>query len=190
MACIVLPSTLGYRGARIAWVLTPRQYCSCKVLSGESIELIFNFHYCEVNGEGEVLSLFQRRRQRSAHRDAEADRLIDLMGLQAYAAAARLAREANDFWTMRYWLRVQEAIARKTDLRFSVSYLLQTTIYMRPRDDSFDFGMEIAQHTTPALVANGASDRTSDVEAAAERAGWAFPANRRPRSASAGLRPH
>ncbi len=126
-----------------------------------------------------MLSLFHRRRQRLAQRDAEADRLIDLMGLQAHAAAARLVREANDFWTMRYWLKVQEAIARKTELRFSVPYLLQPTICERPRDDSFDFGMEIVQHTTPALIANRASDRTSDAEAYAERAGWTLPAGRR-----------
>ena len=133
----------------------------------------------------EVLSLLHRRRQRFAQRDAEADRLIDLMGLQAYAAAARLVREANDFWTMRYWLKVQEAIARKTDLRLSGPYLLQTTIDERTRDDGFDFGMEIAQHIAPAFMAHLASDRTSDGTAYAESAGWSAPFDRRRSSAAA-----
>ncbi len=136
-----------------------------------------------------MLSLFHRRRQRSAQREAEADRLIDLMGLQAYAAADRLVREANDFWTMRYWLKVQEAIARKTDLRLSAPYLLQMTIDQRTCDDGFDFGMEIAQHIAPAFLAHLASDRTSEGKAYAERPGWAAPFDRRRSSAAARLPP-
>ena len=126
-----------------------------------------------------MLSLIHRRRRRYAQREAEADRLIDGMGLQACAAAALLVREANDFWTMRYWLKVQEAIARKTDLRLSAPYLFQMTILERTCDDGFEFGMEIARHTTPSLRADPASDRTSDVKAHAERAGWAAPCDRR-----------
>lgn len=122
-----------------------------------------------------MLSLLYRRRQRLAQRDAEADRLIELMGLQASATAARLAREANDFWTMRYWLKIQEAVARKTDSRLSVPYLFQTMIYERPHDGGYDFGVEIARHIPLALPAYRASDRTWDVVGYSERADWAAP---------------
>jgi hypothetical protein len=132
-----------------------------------------------------VLSLLFRRRQRLARRDSEADRLIESLGLQACATAARLAREANDFWTMRYWLKVQEAIARKTDSHLTVPYLFQTMIYERPREGGYDFGLEIARHIPLVLPAYRASDRRRDVMAYAERVEWAPPDDSRTTIASA-----
>ena len=63
--------------------------------------------------------LLRRRSQRRAGIESEADRLIEGMGLKAHAAARRMAREANDFWSMRYWSAVEKAIARRTDMRLS-----------------------------------------------------------------------
>jgi hypothetical protein len=108
-------------------------------------------------------SLFSRRSQRLAQRDAEADRLIEMIGFQAYAAAGRLAREANDFWTMRYWDRVQAAIARKTDVRFADREASQTMIYERPRDGGYDLGLEISRPFAPLFMDDRASVQVQDI---------------------------
>ncbi len=60
------------------------------------------------------------------------------MGVKAYAAARRMAREANDFGSMRYWGAVQKAIARRTDMRLSARRVGPFLIFERPTDASCD----------------------------------------------------
>jgi hypothetical protein len=126
-----------------------------------------------------VLSLLYRRRQRSAQREAEADRLIDFMGFQAYATAGRLAREANDFWAMRYWVKVQAAIARKTDLRFAVREMSETMIYERPRDSGHDLGSEIARPFAPLVMDNREAVQVQNIVANAEHVSRRLPDERK-----------
>jgi hypothetical protein len=74
-----------------------------------------------------MLGFLKLRRQRLAGLESEADRLTDAMGSAAYETAGRLAREANDFWTMRYWTSVQAILAQR-----DVRHRPQTTILARP----------------------------------------------------------
>ncbi len=76
----------------------------------------------------------QLRRQRIAGLESEANCLINLMGARASATAARLAREANDFSTMRYWSSVQAIIVRKTGEPVAIGQTPQNMICERLRE--------------------------------------------------------
>ncbi len=130
-------------------------------------------------------SLFYRQRERSAQRDAEADRLIDLMGPQAYAVAGRLAREANDFWTMRYWVKVQQAIAHKMDLRLAIPEMTQTMIYERPLVWGHDLGVNIVRPSAPLATGDRPSVQVQNIVANAKRVLHRRPDPRKPATASA-----
>jgi hypothetical protein len=74
------------------------------------------------------------RRHRIAGMEREAVRLIDLMGVRACATACRLARQANDFSTMRYWSSVQAIIVRKTGEAAAIGQTPENMIWERPRE--------------------------------------------------------
>ncbi len=91
--------------------------------------------------------LLDLRRQRYASREAEAYRLIASAGAAAHAIARRMARDANDFSTMRYWTSVQAIILRKSSGSLSVRHPPQSMIYAL---------IAISVDTAPARRSQGA----------------------------------
>jgi hypothetical protein len=79
----------------------------------------------------------QRRRQRLAGIESEADRLILVMGAEAISVARRMEREANDFATMRYWASVQTIIARKTGEAVVFDRARQVGVFDPPPESGF-----------------------------------------------------
>jgi hypothetical protein len=86
-----------------------------------------------------VLWFLNLRRQRLACLESEAERLIGLTGDWACATARRMARDSNDFPSMRYWASVQTIIERKLGESIASGGMQPHMIYERPKDRGFDF---------------------------------------------------
>jgi len=114
--------------------------------------------------------LLDLRRQRYASREAEAYRLIASAGAAAHAIARRMARDANDFSTMRYWTSVQAIILRKSSGSLSVRHPPQSMIYERPRDCGYDLSCGVERLLLPCLHALDPSVEAREVGADREPA--------------------
>ena len=60
--------------------------------------------------------LFSERSAWARWIEAEAELLIQRLGIGAFATARRMDREASDFPSLRYWRSVRKAIARETKI--------------------------------------------------------------------------